>query len=135
GTGTSSVTVEPKPVSAFTADPVTGCSPMNVSFTNSSTGASNYVWSFGDGANSNTPDPTHTYLNPGSADSVYTAMLVASTASGCSDTAVATITVAPTVLAMFTHDAIPGCAPLAVNFINNSAGGTSFMWDFGDGNT
>lgn len=135
GTGTSSVTVEPKPVSAFTADPVTGCSPLNVSFTNSSTGASNYVWSFGDGANSNTPDPTHTYLNPGSADSVYTAMLVASTASGCSDTAVATITVAPTVLAMFTHDAIPGCAPLAVNFINNSAGGTSFMWDFGDGNT
>jgi gliding motility-associated-like protein len=135
GTGTSTIMVEPKPVAAITGAPVNGCSPMNVTFTNSSTGATNYVWQFGDGGVSNTPAPSHTYMNPGNADSVYTALLVASTASGCSDSATAVITVAPTVLSMFTNDAYPGCAPLTVNFTNNSTGGSSYLWNFGDGTT
>ncbi|MBK9058798.1 MAG: PKD domain-containing protein [Flavobacteriales bacterium] len=135
GTGTSTITVEPKPVAAISADPLSGCSPMDVTFTNASTGATNYVWYFGDGGNSNASDPVHTYLNPGTVDSVYTARLVASTASGCSDTVNTVITVAPTVLSMFTHDALPGCAPLDVNFTNNSTGATNFQWDFGDGTT
>jgi gliding motility-associated-like protein len=84
---------------------------------------------------SNNTSPLHTYMNPGDVDSVYTALLIASTASGCSDSTTATITVAPTVLAMFTHDAVPGCAPLAVNFTNTSTGATNFLWDFGDGST
>ena len=135
GTSTSTITVEPKPVATMGADPLNGCSPMEVTFTNTSTGATNYVWYFGDGGNSNDTEPVHTYMNPGAADSVYTALLVASTASGCSDTATTTITVAPTVLAMFSHDAYPGCAPLDVNFTNNSTGGSDFHWDFGDGTT
>lgn len=135
GTGTSSITVEPKPVAAISAAPQTGCSPMNVAFTNSSTGAVNFIWQFGDGGGSNAPAPMHTYLNAGQSDSVYTALLVASTASGCSDSAQTVITVAPTVQSLFTHDAIPGCAPLLVHFTNNSTGGTTYLWDFGDGNT
>lgn len=135
GTSTSTITVEPKPVATMGADPLNGCSPMQVTFTNTSTGATNYVWYFGDGGNSNDAGPVHTYLNPGAADSVYTALLVASTAAGCSDTATTTITVAPTVLAMFSHDAYPGCAPLDVNFTNNSTGGSDFHWDFGDATT
>lgn len=135
GTGTSTIVVEPKPVASIAAAPAAGCSPMNVAFTNNTTGATNYVWQFGDGGVSNTADPLHTYMNPGNADSVYTALLVASTASGCSDSATAVITVAPTVLSMFTHDAYPGCAPLTVNFTNNSTGGTTYAWNFGDGST
>ena len=135
GTGTSSITVEPKPVAAISADPMNGCSPMDVTFSNASSGATNYVWYFGDGGNSNAPSPTHTYMNPGTVDSVYTARLIASTGSGCSDTATAVITVAPTVLAIFTHDAYPGCAPLDVNFTNNSTGASTSLWDFGDGTT
>ncbi len=132
GTATSTIVVEAKPVAFISANPVNGCSPMDVAFTNASTGATNYVWQFGDGGVSNTVDPLHTYTNPGQADSVYTATLTASTASGCSDTATAVITVAPTVLAMFSHDAVPGCAPLFVTFTNNSTGGTMYHWDFGD---
>jgi PKD repeat protein len=135
GSTTSVINVEPKPIASVTADPMTGCSPLNVSFTNTSTGATNYIWQFGDGGVSNNTSPLHTYMNPGDVDSVYTALLIASTASGCSDSTTATITVAPTVLAMFTHDAVPGCAPLAVNFTNTSTGATNFLWDFGDGTT
>ncbi len=122
-------------MAAISADPLERLLPMDVTFTNASTGATNYVWYFGDGGNSNASDPVHTYLNPGTVDSVYTARLVASTASGCSDTVNTVITVAPTVLSMFTHDALPGCAPLDVNFTNNSTGATNFQWDFGDGTT
>lgn len=135
GTGTTQVTVEQKPVAAMVPAPATGCSPLDVQFTNNSTGASNHVWYFGDGGVSNTTDPLHTYLNPGNSDSTYTAQLIASTTFGCSDTASSVITVAPTVLSMFTHDAQPGCAPLDVNFTNNSTGATSYLWDFGDGAT
>lgn len=135
GTGTTTITVEPKPVANITADPANGCSPLEVTFGNTTAGASNYVWYFGDGGVSNATDPTHAYINPGTVDSTYTALLVASTASGCSDSATAIITVAPTVLSMFTHDATPGCAPLAVNFTNSSTGGTDYLWDFGDGTT
>lgn len=135
GTGTSTITVEPKPVAAMSANPATGCSPLAVTFSNGSSGATNYVWHFGDGGVSNAQDPAHTYFNPGNADSTYHAQLVANTTFGCSDTAVATITVAPTVMAMFTHDAQPGCAPLPVQFTNNSTGGTTYLWNFGDGDT
>ncbi|MCC6841196.1 MAG: PKD domain-containing protein [Flavobacteriales bacterium] len=135
GTGTTAITVEPKPVAAISAAPATGCSPLNTAFTNTTTGATNYIWQFGDGGVDNAPNPAHTYMNPGNADSTYTALLVASTPSGCSDSATAVITVAPNVLAMFTHDAQPGCAPLPVQFTNNSTGGTTYLWDFGDGTT
>lgn len=135
GTGSTTITVEQKPSAVMTASPMSGCSPMDVQFTNSSAGATNYVWHFGDGGVSNDSDPLHTYFNPGDQDSVYTAHLIASTTFGCSDTATAVITVAPTVLSMFTHDAQPGCAPLDVTFTNNSTGATDFLWDFGDGTT
>ena len=135
GTGTTLITVEAKPVASLGANPTSGCSPLGVTFTNGSTGATQYVWHYGDGGMSNSPSPQHTYTNPGAADSVYTVLLVASTSSGCSDSAITQITVAPTVLSMFSHDAIPGCAPLLVHFTNNSTGGTAYLWDFGDGNT
>ncbi|MFT3884160.1 MAG: PKD domain-containing protein [Flavobacteriales bacterium] len=135
GTGTRTVTVEAKPLASFTAAPVTGCSPLTVGFTNNSTGAVSYLWLFGDGSSSTETSPTHTYANFGTADSVRTVLLIASTAFGCSDTARTTVTVSPGVLAAFTHDAIPGCAPLTVHFNNQSSGAGQFHWDFGDGTT
>lgn len=135
GTSTQQVTVEDKPVAGFTGDPLTGCSPMSVTFTNTSTGAVGYIWSFGDGATSNDPDPVHLFMNFGTADSLRTVQLVASTAFGCTDTASLPVTVSPTVLAMFSHDAVPGCAPLDVHFTNLSTGASSYHWDFGDGTT
>lgn len=135
GTGTQPVLVEAKPTAAFISTPTLGCSPMDVSFTNTSTGAITYTWDFGDGAATTITSPVHTFLNTGSVDTVYSVTLIASTAFGCADTATMDITVAPMVVAQFTHDATPGCAPMAVNFTNASSGAGSYAWDFGDGGT
>lgn len=135
GTSSTTVHVTPKPVASFTPDPVSGCSPLNVQFTNTSTGADASIWFFGDGSFSNSDSPSHSYLASGTTDTVYTAMLVAGTTAGCSDTAFADITVAPPVTALFTHDAVQGCAPLDVTFTDHSIAATDLLWDFGDGTT
>lgn len=135
GTGTLPVVVEAKPVASFAPSDDLGCSPHTVTFNNTSTGAANYIWDLGDGAASNDPSPVHTYLNLGSQDSVYTVQLIASSAFGCADTATTIITVAPGVQAIFSHNAVPGCAPLAVDLTNTSTGADSYQWDFGDGTT
>lgn len=135
GSGTLPVVVEAKPNASFDLSDDLGCSPHQVVFTNTSVGGVNAIWSFGDGGASNDPNPTHTYLNLGTTDSIYTARLIMTTAFGCADTATAPITVAPGVRALFTHNATPGCAPLAVDFTNNSTGADSYVWSFGDGTT
>lgn len=134
-TGTQWVNVQARPVAAFAPTPVLGCSPMAVSFTNQSTGAAQYLWQFGDGATANTLDAAHTYINLGTADATYTVTLIASSPFGCADTATSAITVAPGVVAGFTHNGIPGCAPMDVGFTNTSTGAGSYLWDFGDGTT
>jgi uncharacterized protein (TIGR02145 family) len=57
------------PVAAFMATPTTGTAPLNVSFTDQSTGnPTSWLWDFGDGATSTLQNPTHTYNLPGSYD-------------------------------------------------------------------
>ncbi len=77
---------------AFTANPTSGTAPLLVNFTNQSTGASVYSWTFGD-TNNNTSaatDPNHTY----NANGIYVVTLVATDASGlCSATATISIEV------------------------------------------
>lgn len=135
GTGQQQVTVEPGPQASFAPSTTLGCSPLVVQFTNNSVGAVSHVWTFGDGGASNEVAPTHTFLNLTSQDTTYVVQLVVSTSFGCTDTVQVPITVAPGIQAMFTHDAMPGCAPLDVNFTNNSTGATDFLWDFGDGSS
>jgi len=55
------------PVAAFSAIPTTGDAPLEVDFTDQSTGdITSWSWSFGDGTTSNLQNPTHTYPNAGS---------------------------------------------------------------------
>ncbi len=133
GTGTLPVVVEAKPIASFVPSDDLGCSPFTVNFNNTSIGGVDAIWTFGDGGASNATSPSHTYINVGTQDSVYTVQLIMSTTFGCADTATAPITVAPGVQAIFGHNAVPGCAPLAVDFTNMSTGATSYLWDFGDG--
>ncbi|HYV93974.1 MAG TPA: M4 family metallopeptidase [Chitinophagales bacterium] len=63
----------------FYANPTVFCSaPTTVAFTNTSTNAGTFNWSFGDGGTSTLANPTHTYQNYG----VYTVKLVASSSCG-----------------------------------------------------
>lgn len=89
------------PVAQFSPANASGCTPVSVSFVNSSQNTTNYVWNFGDGTpNSNAVDVSHDFTTSS------TVMLIASDNSGCSDTAYAQIDVIPC-----------GCTdPLATNY-------------------
>lgn len=81
-TKTDYITVDDPAVTAdFTGTPTSGDAPLDVSFTDQSSGASSWSWDFGDGNTSSAQNPTHTYTTAG----VYTVTLTASNACG-SDT-------------------------------------------------
>ncbi|AKB20051.1 MULTISPECIES: disaggregatase related repeat-containing protein [unclassified Methanosarcina] len=67
------------PVAAFSASPISGNAPLDVTFTDSSTGSPTaWNWNFGDGTSSTEKSPTHTYSTAGN----YTVILTASNAAG-----------------------------------------------------
>ena len=127
------ITVEPKPLVSFVASPDSGCTTLNVAFTNNTIGANNYVWEFGDGFISGLQDPTHAYVNIGVNDTTYLIQLIATSPVGCKDTANSSVTVYPGSLAEFTNTPVPNCAPASVQFTNNSINGISYEWNFDDG--
>jgi PKD repeat protein len=121
------------PVAAFSAAPLSGSAPLTVTFSNSSTNASDYGWNFGDSITSTVISPTHVYTQNG----VYTVTLVASNGL-LTNTLTRTnyITVAPAgVVANFSAFPLSGPLPLLVQFLNDSTGASSYAWSFGDGIT
>jgi PKD repeat protein len=83
------VHIDRPPTAAFIATPTAGLAPLDVQFTDASTGTiTSRVWSFGDGATSTEQNPAHTYTSGGS----YNCLLTVSNFGG-SDTAQRTVTV------------------------------------------
>jgi gliding motility-associated-like protein len=74
-------------IAAFTPSSLTGEIPLDVIFTNNSTGAASYAWDFDDGNTSTATDPTNTFTDLGD----YMVTLTA-TDGLCSDVATITIT-------------------------------------------
>ncbi|MCB0381566.1 MAG: gliding motility-associated C-terminal domain-containing protein, partial [Flavobacteriales bacterium] len=68
-------------VASFIASPDNGTIPLSVSFTNTSVGATSYLWNFGNGSTSILTNPTAVYNDMG----MFTATLIAMTGN-CSDT-------------------------------------------------
>ena len=69
----------PGPTANFTATPTSGTAPLNVQFTDSSTGTpTSWAWDFGDGGTSTLKNPAHTYATAGT----YSVKLTATNASG-----------------------------------------------------
>lgn len=127
------IRVNPAIQASFNSDTI-GCSPLQIDFTNQSTGAQIYQWSFGDGALSPQVNPSHTYINLSQNTEIRTAQLIATSNFGCADTVDQRITVFPKPTADYTIDVNGGCQPLEVNFSNNSTLRDSCIWTFGDGN-
>ncbi|MBL7719214.1 MAG: hypothetical protein JNL72_10300, partial [Flavipsychrobacter sp.] len=75
------IIVHPFIQASFTYDILWGCAEDSVQFTNTSTGAFGYTWSFGDGQSETTTSPLHVYED----QDVYTVRLI-STAPYCRDT-------------------------------------------------
>jgi murein DD-endopeptidase MepM/ murein hydrolase activator NlpD len=77
--GSHSVDVYSMPAASFSASPTVGQVPLEVSFTNTSSGDyDNSAWDFGDGSASRSKNPTHTYETPGT----YTVTLTISGPGG-----------------------------------------------------
>jgi PKD repeat protein len=128
------IDVEVVPVANFSADPTMGANPLNVQFTDQSTGVPiNWTWSFGDGNTSNEQNPSHEYTKGGQ----YTVKLTAKNAVGSStSTKTKYITVESIPVASFSASPTSGTAPLSVSFTDKSTGfPESWNWSFGDGNT
>jgi PKD repeat protein len=123
------------PTASFTASSTNGVAPLNVAFTDTSTGSpTSWAWTFGDTGTSTSENPSHTYTTPGT----YTVTLIASNGGGSStNTQTNLITVVPPPpVASFTVSPTNGAAPLTVNFTDQSSGSiTGWAWAFGDGNT
>lgn len=141
--GTSSITstvfVKAKPISIFSPSRTEGCSPMKVTFTNTSPGSTNtYYYDFGDGTLLTKTDRSaveHTYIVTATTD--FTVKMIAENDCGRDESSYV-IRVSPqniTPLLVVNGNEKSGCAPLTVNFRNNTVGASRFTFDFGDGGT
>ena len=124
------------PVASFTGTPVSGNAPLNVVFTDASTGSpTSWSWTFGDGGTSTAQNPSHTYTAAGT----YTVALTVSNTAGSNTqtrTNYISVTTGSAPVANFSGTPTSGTAPLAVTFTDASTGSpTSWSWTFGDGGT
>ncbi len=99
-----------------------------VSFSNNSTGATEYLWDFGDNTTSTEPNPEHTYAETGD----YTVTLTATNECG-SVTTTQSITILDTPTAAFSADVTIGCFPLTVQFTDESINAETWEWSFPGG--
>jgi PKD repeat protein len=118
----------------FSAQPTSGCATLTVTYSDQSQNAASWQWTFPGGSPSSaTGQGPHVveYTNPGE----YDAKLVVNCQQG-SDTETKTkyITVNDcTCEADFVVDQTSGCAPLTVQFSDDSENATSWNWSFPGG--
>ena len=128
------VIVEPLPVMCFYGDILSGCEPLTVVFTNTSTapsGITDCEWSFGGQSGSGCGPITYIFQNGGT----YDVTLTTTSATGCENTITYDdyIYVEEIPVAAFS----PSSNSLTimnteVDFMNNSTGASDYQWTFGD---
>ncbi|MEP6795458.1 MAG: PKD domain-containing protein [Saprospiraceae bacterium] len=102
---------------------------QTVDFENQSTGGDTYLWLFGDGQTSTETNPTHTYSSFGT----YTISLI-STNDCNEDTMTIEIVLSTIPNAFFSYDLHSGCAPMNVQFFDQSQNNpTAWLWTFDGG--
>ncbi len=122
---------------AFTATPTSGCAPLVVQFTNQSVGnPTSFFWDLGNGVTTDLPNPSTTYFNAG----LFPVKLVIRRGN-LKDSIVKLnyIKVEANPVIDFMVSPAAGCAPLLVNFTNQTTVQNSsiqnYLWDFGNGDT
>lgn len=118
---------------SFSASDSIICMGDTVYFTNTSTGSFNtWQWTFGDGSNTATESPQHTFPNPGQ----YMVRLIGTTAYLCYDT-VYKLIVADTILnGAFITDRDSICTGESISFLPDvDSSVVSLHWQFGDGSS
>lgn len=131
-TTTVTITVFPSPQVSFNYSPDSVCINTPFDFINTSQNLANSVWDFGDGNQSNLTNPSHEFSAPGD----YLVTLTGTgLVNGCTAVYSDLVHVSTNPIASFVANPLNGCAPLPVQFINQSTNASYFYWNFGDGNT
>jgi len=105
------------------------CNPSSVQFTQTSTGSPHgFIWSFGNGTGSYSPNPLVVYNNAGT----YTVKLIVVYESNAV-VVTKTIVIKPSITASIGYDRNYICKPGGINFTATSNGNIAgYNWDFGD---
>jgi len=115
-----------KPGASFNVSNLTVVVDEEVQFTNTSTEATSYTWSFGDGTTATEVSPKKSY----STSANFTVTMVA-TGAGGANTAISVVKVLPLCSFTVENDASL-VANTPVQFTNGSKGAASYLWSFGD---
>ncbi len=126
------IRISPQVTAAFETPPG-GCVPYDAVFNNTSLGGLDFQWDFGDGFTSNQESPTHFYTTVGT----YRVVLKAFDSSSCNkvDSIAFSLTVSAIPNATFSFNPVPPQENTFTNFVNQSTGANSYLWDFADGDT
>lgn len=122
----------PAPTPEFSADVTDGVSPLEVSFTDESSGViDTWAWDFDNNGSTDSTEqnPSHTYTL---ADTYTVALTVSGPGGSSTETKIDYIIVSePAPVADFSADPTSGLAPLEVNFTDQSTGAIdTWAWDF-----
>src|SRR3989338_1103001 len=129
------ISIEPPVDVNFTVNTAEGCAPLQVTFTNLSSGGSNCFWEFSDGTSDvGCGSVSHLFEDAG----CYDVTLTTTTALGCvSDTQLMSVVcVFPNPLAQFySSPAVMSELDPTTTMVNTSVGAVTYEWEFGDGGT
>lgn len=97
-------------------------------FTNSTTGASQFTWNFGDGSSLLNTTSTGTQKKKYASTGSYTVKLVARTTFNCSDSATVALNIRPMPDAVYSTNDTIACAPKTFTFTNTSVNADTYRW-------
>jgi M6 family metalloprotease-like protein len=116
------------PVVSFTPSTSIVCVGETITFTNTSSGSSSFLWDFGDGVTSTLTDTAHVYLAP-----ITTSVELMGFNSCGNDLDQQMVSIYQIPVAEFIPSATNVLVNESITFNNNSSGATVYLWDFGDG--
>ena len=127
---TKVITFNTQFVEAKIGAPTALCENTAAVFNNNSVNALTFLWTFGDGNTSTTPNPSHVYATAGE----YKVKMLAYNPNTCNmvDSMETTVTVASTPVADFRHEPIIPVTNEPIIFKNRSLRATAYVWSFGD---
>ena len=124
GTASQDIVVKPSPIAQFTANVQTGCSPLTVTFEESSLRAQSFTWNYGDSTSAqglNGVAHDHTFVQEGGDLEALEVSLTVVADGGCSNTKSLGIEVYPEVFAV-PVGIMESCAPWESNLMADGYG-------------
>ncbi len=124
------VNILPKFTPVFTTYHTESCLPLHAYFYNQTPNTESLLWDYGDSTTSTSSYPLHVYNTAG----VYSVSLTVTNNDNCTfATVVDSAAIAhANPVADFSLTPNSGCAPLAVQFTDNSTAANAWRWEFGD---